>query len=96
MKAEGNCVTEGIEESWPPKVRWRATGGEPVGPYERNSIRPDVLASLLAKGEAQRPEGCRRETVLPGKGPEREIDERNEAEVDRHRVVGDRTTGKFR
>jgi hypothetical protein len=32
-KAEGNCVTEGNEELWPPKVGWRATGGESVGPY---------------------------------------------------------------
>jgi hypothetical protein len=52
-------------------VGWRATGGESVGPYVRNSIRPDVLASLLASGEAQRLEGRRRETALPGKSPER-------------------------
>src|SRR5215210_2871665 len=38
----------------------------------RNSIRPDVLASLRTNGEARRPEGCRRETALPGKSPERE------------------------
>jgi len=55
-----------------PKVGWRATGGESVGPYERNSIRLDVLASLRTNGEARRPEGRRRETALPGKSPERE------------------------
>lgn len=75
---------------------WRATGGESVGPYVRNSIRPDVLASLLANGEAQRPEGRRRETALPGKSPEREGNERSEADMERHWVVGDRTTEKFR
>jgi hypothetical protein len=39
-------------------VGWRATGGDPVGPYVRNSIRLDVLASLLAKGEAQNSKGA--------------------------------------
>ena len=96
LKAEGNCVTEGNEELRPPKVGWRATGGESVGPYVRNSIRPDVLASLRMKGEAQRPEGRRRETALPGKSPERERNERREADMGGHGVVGDRTTEKFR
>jgi hypothetical protein len=96
LKAEGNCVIEGTEESWPPKVGWRATGGESVGPYVRNSIRPDVLASLLGNGEAQETRGCRRETALPGKSPEREANKRDEAAMEGHRVVGDRTTEKFR
>jgi hypothetical protein len=54
------------------------------------------LASLRMNGEAQKPEGCRRETVLPGKSPEREENGRSEAAMEGHRVVGDRTTEKFR
>jgi hypothetical protein len=96
-KAEGNCVTEGNDELRPPKVGWRATGGEPVGPYGRNSIRPDVVASLRNSGEAPRPGGRRREKRPCGE----ESRTRNEtsakkADMERHRVVGDRTTGKFR
>jgi hypothetical protein len=54
------------------------------------------LASLRLKGEARSPEGCRRETVLTGKSPEREENERSEADMEGHGVVGDRTTEKFR
>ena len=73
---EVTASLKGMMSRGPPKVRWRATRGEPVGPYVRNSIRPDVLASLRTNGEARRPEGRRRETALPGKSPERETDER--------------------
>jgi len=72
LEAEGNCVTEGTEESWPPKVGWGATGGEPVGPYERNSIRPDEVASLLANGEARNPMGADGKRPC-GVSPEREM-----------------------
>jgi len=41
-----------------------AVEGELVGPYERNSIRPYVLASLRSIGEAEKTGGRRRETAL--------------------------------
>lgn len=80
-----------------PKVGWGATGGESVGPYERNSIRLDVLASLRPSGEAQETRWAQ-----TGNGPDgeesrtRKQSERDEADMEGHRVVGDRTTEKFR
>ncbi len=47
-----------------PKVRWGAAGGESAGPYERNSIRPDAVVSLLVTCETQRTDARRRETAL--------------------------------
>ena len=47
-----------------PKVGWGATGGESAGPYERNSIRPDAVVSLLEPCETQRTDARRQETAL--------------------------------
>ena len=67
-----------------------SNGRRTTGPHERNSIRPDDLASLRSNGEA------RTRWTQTGNGPKGEtvaLSERGKATTADHQVLGGRTVG---